>query len=165
MNDAIPASEAEMEAEITAIETQHHRTTIEHRLAEAQSDRDCGFFSTNTVTGLHAKVGNCQRDPTTTMTSILAIDKAAYLQDIDIQKKEAQLYVPKIPTYKGECYFKLQEFTRAYKHMYETWPVTYRSIKNQIILAKGNLQDFSCNVWYREYPMEINYNYTWEKFK
>ena len=35
VNDAIPTSEAKMEAEIAAIETQCHRATIEHRLAEA----------------------------------------------------------------------------------------------------------------------------------
>ena len=35
VNDVIPASEAKMEVKIAAIETQCHRTTIEHWLAEA----------------------------------------------------------------------------------------------------------------------------------
>ena len=35
VNNSTSVSEAEMEAEIAAIETQHHRATIEHWLAEA----------------------------------------------------------------------------------------------------------------------------------
>ena len=165
VNDPTPASEAEMEAEIAAIETQRHRATIERRLAEARSDCDRGFPSTTTVTGHQAKAGNRQVDPTTAMTGALAVDRAAYLRDIDTRKEEAQLYVPKIPTYKGESYLKLQEFTRACEHMYETRPVTYRSVKDQVMLTKGNLQDSPRNAWYREYPTGIDHNYTWEEFK
>lgn len=68
---------------------------------------------------------------------------------INARQEEAQLYVPKIPIYKGESYLKLQEFTRACEHMYETRPVTYRSVKDQVMLAKGNLQDSPRNAWYR----------------
>ena len=165
VNNTISASETKMEAKIAAIKTQRHRATIEHWLAEAWSDRDCGFFSLTAVTDPHAKMSNRQKDPTTAMTGTFVINIAAYLRDIDIWKEEAQLYMPKIPTYKNESYLKLQEFTRAYEHMYETWPVTYRSIKDQIMLAKRNLQDFSRNAWYKKYPMGINHNYTWEEFK
>ena len=35
VNNSTPASEVEMEAKIAAIETQRHRVTIKHRLAEA----------------------------------------------------------------------------------------------------------------------------------
>ena len=111
VNNSTFTSEAKIEAEITVIETQHHRATIKCRLAEAQSDCDCSFFFSNAVTSPYAKVGNCQKDSTMTMTGALAIDRAAYLRDIDTQKEEAQLYVPKISTYKGEFYLKLQEFT------------------------------------------------------
>ena len=117
------------------------------------------------MTGLHAKVGNRQEDFITTITDTLAIDRATYLQDIDTRKEKAQLYVSKIFTYKGKSYFKLQKFTQAYKHIYETWPVTYQNIKNQVMLAKKNLQDSLRNAWYRKYPIEINHNYTWEEFK
>ena len=79
VNDAIPASEAKMEAEIAVIETQHHRATIERRLTEARSDCNCGFPSPNTITGPHAKAGNHQGNPITTMTGALAINRAAYL--------------------------------------------------------------------------------------
>ena len=75
------------------------------------------------------------------------------------------MYVPKISTYKGEPYLKLQEFTQSCEHMYKTQPVTYWSIKDQVMLAKKNFQDFPCNTWYREYPIGINHNYTWEEFK
>ena len=165
MNNSTPVSETEIEAEIAAIETQCHRMTIECQLAEAQSNHDYGFLFPNAVIGSHAKVGNCQRDSTTTMIGALAIDKAVYLQDINTQKEEAQLYMLKIPTYKDESYLKLQEFIQACEHMYETWPMTYQSIKDQVMLAKRNFQDFPRNAWYREYPMGINHNYTWEEFK
>ena len=79
------------------------------------------------------------------MTGTLAIDKAAYFWNIDSRKEEAQLYRPKIPIYKGKSYLKLQEFTRAYKHMYERRPVIYWSVKTQVMLVKKNLQDSSCN--------------------
>lgn len=58
VNDAILASKAEMEAKIAAIETQHHRATIEHWLAEARLNRDCDFSSLTAMTDLHAKMGN-----------------------------------------------------------------------------------------------------------
>ena len=45
VNNPTPASEAEMEAEITAIETQCHRATIERQLAKAWSDCDGNFPS------------------------------------------------------------------------------------------------------------------------
>ena len=38
--------------------------------------------------------------------------------------------MPKILMYKGESYLKLQEFTQACEHIYETQPVTYRGVKN-----------------------------------
>lgn len=134
-------------------------------MAEAWLDRDRGFPSLTAMTGSHAKVGNCQVDPTTAMTGALAIDRAAYFYNINICKEEAQLYVLKIPTYKSESYLKLQKFIWTYEHMYEMRPVTYRSVKDQVMLAKSNLQDFPCNAWYKKYPMGINPNYTWEKFK
>ena len=58
VNDPTPASEAEMEAEIAAIEPQHHRATIKRQLAEAWSDRDCSLSSPTAVTDPHAKAGN-----------------------------------------------------------------------------------------------------------
>ena len=79
VNDAIPASEAAMEAKITAIVTQHHRATIERRLTEAWLDCDCGFLSPNTVTDSHAKASNRQEDSTMIITGALAIDRAIYL--------------------------------------------------------------------------------------
>lgn len=94
------------------------------------------------------------------MTGALAVDRVIYLRNIDTRKKEAQLYVPKILIYKSESYLKLQKFIRACKHMYEMRPVTYWSVKDQVMLAKGNLQNFPCNAWYKEYPMGINHNYT-----
>lgn len=111
VNDPIPASEAEMEVEIAAIKIQHHRATIECRLAEAQLDRDCGFSSPTAMTSHHAKAGDYQIDPTTAIIGTLAIDKVIYLHNIDTCKEETQLYVPKISTYKGESYLKLQKFT------------------------------------------------------
>ena len=138
MNDVIPTSEVMIEAEIATIKTQRHRAIIKRQLAEAWSDCDHDFPSFNNVTDSHAKTGNRQEDPTTTMTGALAIDRAAYLQDIDTRKEKAQLYVPKIPMYKGESYFKLQELTRACEYMYKTRPMTYQSIKDQVMLAKGN---------------------------
>ena len=104
-------------------------------------------------------------DPTTAMTGTLTVDRAAYLRNIDTCKEETQLYMLKIPTYKGEFYLKLQEFTQVYEHMYETRPVTYRNVKDQVMLTKSNLQDSLYNAWYREYPIGINHNYTWKKFK
>ncbi|MCJ1266315.1 hypothetical protein MMC22_006198 [Lobaria immixta] len=165
VNDLTPASDAEMEAEIAAIKTQHHRLTIERWLAKAWSDRDCSFPSPTAVTSHHAKTGNCQVDSTTAMTGTLAIDRVAYLHNINTHKEETQLYVPKIPMYKDESYLKLQEFIRVCEHMYKTQLVIYWSIKDQVMLAKSNLQDFLCNAWYKKYPMGINHNYTWEKFK
>ena len=147
MNDVIPASEAKIEAEIAAIETQRHRATIKYWLVEAQLDCNCDFFSPTAVTSLYVKVGNHQGDSIIAMTGTFTIDRAVYLWDIDTRKEEAQLYVPKISIYKSKSYLKLQEFTRAYEHMYKTQPVTYRSVKDQIILAKRNLQDSPYNAW------------------
>ena len=64
------------------------------------------------------------------MTDALAVDKAVYLCNIDTCKEEAQLYVPKIPTYKGESYLKLQEFIWTCEHMYEMRPVTYQMLQS-----------------------------------
>ena len=58
VNDAILASKAKIEAKIAAIETQRHRATIEHWLAEAWLNRDRNFSSPTTMTDLHAKMGN-----------------------------------------------------------------------------------------------------------
>ena len=165
VNDPTPVSEAEMEAEIAAIKTQCHQATIERQLAEAWSDHDCSFLSLTAMTGHHAKMGNCQINPTTAMTGALAVDKVVYLRNIDTCKEEAQLYVPKISTYKGKSYLKLQKFIWAYEHMYETQPVTYQSVKDQVMLAKSDPQGSLCNAWYREYLIGINHNYTWEEFK
>ena len=145
MNDPTPASKVEIKAKIAAIETQCHRAMIECRLAEAQSDCDCGFSSPTAVTGPHAKAGNCQGDSTTAMTGALGVNKAVYFCNIDIRKEKTQLYVPKILTYKNKSYLKLQEFTRACEHIYKTQLVTYQSVKDQVILAKGNFQDFLHN--------------------
>lgn len=71
----------------------------------------------------------------------MSVNRAAYLREVDIRKEETQLYVPKIPHYKGASYVKLQEFVRACKHRYETRPFTYRSTKDKVMLVKGNLQD------------------------
>ena len=79
VNDAILISEAEMEVEIAAIETQRHRAMTKCRLAQAWSDRDCGFHSPTTMISPHAKTDNRQRDSTTAMTGAFAIDRAAYL--------------------------------------------------------------------------------------
>lgn len=79
MNNLTSASEAEMETEIATIKTQYHKATIERRLAEVWSDCDCGFSSSNAVTGSYAKAGNHQKDLTTIMISALAINKAVYL--------------------------------------------------------------------------------------
>ena len=108
-----------MKAEIAAIKTQHHRAIIKRRLAKAWSSCNRSFFSPTAVTSSHVKTSNHQEDPTMAMTGIFAIDKAVYLQDIDIWKEEAQLYVSKVLMYKGESYFKLQEFTQACEHMYK----------------------------------------------
>lgn len=64
------------------------------------------------------------------MTGALAIDKAAYLYNINTHKEKAYLYMPKIPIYKDESYLKLQKFTWMCEYMYETWLVTYQSIKD-----------------------------------
>lgn len=64
-----------------------------------------------------------------------------YVGKVDIRREELQLYVPKIPTYRGGFYQKLQEFVRACEHMYETRPIKYRSVKGRVMLAKGNLQE------------------------
>ena len=138
MNNPIPTSETKMKAKITVIETQCHRATIKRQLAKAQSDHDRSFFSPTAMTGHYAKVGNCQIDPTTVMTDVLAIDRVTYLCNIDTHKEETQLYMLKISMYKDESYLKLQKFTRACEHMYETQSVTYQSIKDQMMLTKGN---------------------------
>lgn len=69
------------------------------------------------MAGPRVMATNRQVGPIAVTSGALVNDRAAYLRDIDIRKKEAQLYVSKIPTYKCESYLKIQEFTRAYEYM------------------------------------------------
>ncbi|MCJ1268343.1 hypothetical protein MMC22_008231 [Lobaria immixta] len=58
------------------------------------------------MAGPRVTATNRQVDPIAVTSGALVNDRAAYLRDIDILKKEAQLYMPKIPTYKYESYLK-----------------------------------------------------------
>ncbi|MCJ1268632.1 hypothetical protein MMC22_008520 [Lobaria immixta] len=123
-----------MEAELASIDALRRQAILARRLASARKEQEQGFLLVN------PEVTTANR-PVNPRGAMVDETRTGYVRDVDIRKEELQLYVPKVPTYRGGFYQKLLGFVRACEHMYGTRPVTYRSVKGRVMLAKGNLQE------------------------